>query len=297
MQRTIANQVQLVEPIGQGRFGQVFRAEWLGESVAVKIFSTRDETSFYRELDIFLTCMLRHPNIVEFKGADNKDTSISTQLWLLTEYHQQGSLFDVLETTRKLDINWTLRLLRSLANGLAFLHTELEGTHSKPAIAHRDLKTKNLLVKKCGQIAIADFGLAVRQRRCGLDLPLKVKAGTVRYLAPEVLDGTIGATFDAYRSADIYSVGLVLWEVLWRMEVNEHKLPYYDRVSCNPSEEEMLKVVVCQGWRPQPSRTSSAVSAELYSLAAECWTSNPFGRNHALVLRNAIDRCALRLNE
>ena len=48
------------------------------------------------------------------------------------------------------------------AQGVSHLHTEIFGTKGKPAMAHRDIKTKNILVKRDGACAIADFGLAVR---------------------------------------------------------------------------------------------------------------------------------------
>jgi hypothetical protein len=51
---------------------QVIRGVWKGDQVAVKIFVTRDETAYFREVDIYLTTMMRHPNILHFIGADNK---------------------------------------------------------------------------------------------------------------------------------------------------------------------------------------------------------------------------------
>lgn len=49
---------------GKGRYGEVWRGQWQGESVAVKIFSSRDEKSWFRETEIYNTVLLRHENIL-----------------------------------------------------------------------------------------------------------------------------------------------------------------------------------------------------------------------------------------
>lgn len=72
MQRSIAQQIVLKQCIGQGRFGEVHLGQWKGDPVAVKIFSTRDEESWFRESEIYQTVMLRHENILGFIAADNK---------------------------------------------------------------------------------------------------------------------------------------------------------------------------------------------------------------------------------
>lgn len=75
VQRSIARQIQLIEVIGKGRFGEVWRGSWRGEFVAVKIFSSREECSWFREAEIYQTVMLRHENILGFIAADNKGIS------------------------------------------------------------------------------------------------------------------------------------------------------------------------------------------------------------------------------
>ena len=80
----------MVEIVGKGRYGEVWRGRWRGENVAVKIFSSRDETSWFRESDIYQTVMLRHENILGFVASDNKDADTWTQLWLVTDYHENG---------------------------------------------------------------------------------------------------------------------------------------------------------------------------------------------------------------
>jgi len=84
--------------IGKGRYGEVWQGEWRGEYVAVKVFSSIDEKSWFREVEIFQTVMLRHENILGFIAADNKDTGTWIQLWLITEYMENGSLFDFLSS-------------------------------------------------------------------------------------------------------------------------------------------------------------------------------------------------------
>ena len=97
-----------------------------------------------------------------------------------------------------------------IATGLAHLHLEIQGTQGKPAIAHRDLKSKNILVSSDGSCAIGDLGLAVRHNSHSnsLDMPSNCKVGTKRYLAPEVLDGSIiESDFESFKQGDIYALG------------------------------------------------------------------------------------------
>ena len=81
----------------------------------------------------------------------------STQLWLITHYHEHGSLYDFLQR-QTLEPQLALKLAVSAACGLAHLHVEIFGTQGKPAIAHRDLKSRNVLVKSNLQCCIADLG-------------------------------------------------------------------------------------------------------------------------------------------
>ena len=56
--------IKIFNVLGKGRFGEVWRGEWRGENVAVKIFSSIDENSWFREVEIYQTVMLRHENIL-----------------------------------------------------------------------------------------------------------------------------------------------------------------------------------------------------------------------------------------
>uniref|UniRef100_A0A8C5IHW6 receptor protein serine/threonine kinase n=1 Tax=Junco hyemalis TaxID=40217 RepID=A0A8C5IHW6_JUNHY len=157
VQRTVARQITLMECVGKGRYGEVWRGVWHGESVAVKIFSSRDEQSWFRETEIYNTVLLRHDNILGFIASDMTSRNSSTQLWLITHYHENGSLYDFLQRTA-LDVDTCLGLASSIICGLVHLHVEIFGTQGKPAIAHRDLKSRNILVKSNRQCCIADLG-------------------------------------------------------------------------------------------------------------------------------------------
>ncbi|XP_017093723.2 TGF-beta receptor type-1 isoform X3 [Drosophila bipectinata] len=296
VQRSIARQVQLCHVIGKGRFGEVWRGRWRGENVAVKIFSSREECSWFREAEIYQTVMLRHENILGFIAADNKDNGTWTQLWLVTDYHENGSLFDYL-TTHAVDTNTMLNMSLSIATGLAHLHMDIVGTRGKPAIAHRDLKSKNILVKSNLSCAIGDLGLAVRhvEKDDSVDIPSTHRVGTKRYMAPEVLDETMNAQhFDSYKRADVYAFGLILWEIARRcnmgMIYDEYQLPYYDAVQPDPSIEEMKKVVCIERIRPNiPNRWhASDVLHNMAKVMKECWYPNPVARLTALRIKKTL---------
>ncbi|XP_021163490.2 activin receptor type-1 [Fundulus heteroclitus] len=298
VQRTVARQISLVECVGKGRYGEVWRGQWQGENVAVKIFSSRDEKSWFRETEIYNTVLLRHENILGFMASDMTSRNSSTQLWLITQYHENGSLYDYLQRVA-VETSEGLAMAVSVANGLVHLHTEFFGTEGKPAIAHRDLKSKNILVTKELRCCIADLGLAVTHTQADnlLDVGNNPKVGTKRYMAPEVLDETIQTDcFDAYKRVDIWAFGLVLWEIARRTYSNgiveDYKPPFYDQVPNDPSFEDMRKVVCVEQQRPFiPNRWfSDPTLSALVKLMKECWYQNPSARLTALRIKKTLEK-------
>jgi len=281
MQRTLARQITLEQVIGAGRYGSVHRGKWREDFVAVKIFSASDERSWFREIDIYQTVCLRHENILGYIAADNMDASTHTQLWLVTEYHENGSIYDYL-MNHTITIPILVKMMLSIASGLCHLHLPIDSTNGKVALAHRDIKTKNILVKKDLTCCIADLGLAVKEVRTPqknrralatangktdedanvvIDILPNPRVGTIRYMAPEILDETINMqNFESFKAADMYALGLVFWEILRRCRTNPQEndadpylIPYEGVTPGNPSSEQMRDAVCTRKLRPEPS--------------------------------------------
>ncbi|CAG6021432.1 serine/threonine-protein kinase receptor R3 [Menidia menidia] len=298
VQRTMARQISLAQCVGKGRYGEVWRGTWMGESVAVKIFSSRDEQSWFRETEIYNTVQLRHDNILGFIASDMTSKNSSTQLWLVTHFHELGSLYDFLQYS-SLEPESCLRMCLSVACGLVHLHTEIVSSQEKPAIAHRDLKSRNILVKRNGQCCIADLGLAVihSQSHDYLDVGNNPRVGTKRYMAPEVLDETIRVdVFESYKQTDIWALGLVFWEITRRTIVNgiveEYRPPFFDLVPSDPSFEEMKKVVCVDHQRPSLHNRlhSHPILSTIVKIMKECWYQNPTARLSALRVKKTLSK-------
>ena len=119
---TIARQIKLIYPsIGNGRFGEVYKGEWRAGYVAVKTFNSADEKSWENEYNIYMTNGFRNDNILGFITADNIDRGTYTELWLITEYHENGSLYDFLNL-HTLTPDLALKMCMCIVNGLDHIH-------------------------------------------------------------------------------------------------------------------------------------------------------------------------------
>lgn len=307
VQRTLAKQVALAECLGNGSGGgfggEVWRGIWHGENVAVKIYFSRDEAAWTRETEVYSQLLpSRHDNILGYVGSDMTSRASCTQLWLVTQYHPLGSLYDHLNRSpHPLTHHQTLNICLSVANGLLYLHTEIHGTRGKPAMAHRNLKSKNILVKTNGGCVIADFALAATQDRLMADR-VDLRQGTKRYMSPEILDQTVNVEcLESFRRADIYSLGLVMWEVCRRCISNgvalEYAMPYYEWLPSNnqePTVEEMRKLISLDQRRPPlPNRWhSDPTLAGMGKLMRECWHGKPAARLPILRVKKTLVKLA-----
>ncbi|KAA0185894.1 Receptor protein serine/threonine kinase, partial [Fasciolopsis buskii] len=169
---------------------------------------------------------------------------IKNEYRLAIEYASQGSLRGLLDRGEWLSLEHVIRLARDIVRGLCFLHADYP-TSNKPSIAHRDVKPENILIRSDGSACLSDFGQAtVLDSRTsdeartnsrtdhvtsnttstvstshGMNLEAVPKAGTLRYMAPEILDGAIQFTGCSILCTDIYSLALCLWELLTAVAV------------------------------------------------------------------------------
>ena len=211
--------------IGMGSYGRVYKASWRRTDVALKVLgdkhgdlnlSDEDVEALGQELveEASLMAELRHPNIVQFLGI-----CISPPC-LVTEFCCRGSLTALLRQAKTkpekaIELTWSRRLgvLADAARGMLYLHS-----NTPFAVLHRDLKSPNILVSDSWTAKVADFGLSRVLEEYHSRSTTGGVASNPRWLAPEVLGGE---TFTA--SADVFSFGVVMWEVLscdlpWRLQ-------------------------------------------------------------------------------
>lgn len=160
--------IELDERVGKGQFAEVWRAKLQQassgqyETVAVKIFPCEDHASWKNESRIFTDANLKHDSILQFLTAEERHCGLQKEYWLITAYHNQGNLKNYLS---KHILSWKdlQKMAGSLVTGVAHLHSDYTPCGSpKVPIAHRDIKSTNILIKNQQECVLCDFGIALR---------------------------------------------------------------------------------------------------------------------------------------
>ncbi|XP_073503651.1 TGF-beta receptor type-2-like isoform X2 [Phyllobates terribilis] len=284
--------IQLDLRVGKGRFAEVWRAKLKHaksghyETVAVKIFPAQEYCSWRNESNIFTDANLKHENVLQFITLEERSSGTHKEYWIITEYHARGNLKDYL-TRHRLSWKSLLDMAGSVVSGVAHLHSDYTpcGT-SKVAIAHRDIKSSNILVKNNSECALCDFGIALRldPALTAEDFANSGQVGTARYMAPEVLESRVNLEdMESFKQMDVYSLALVLWEMASRceaVEVKNYELPFGSMVQEPPCVETMRDVVLRGRGRPDipTSWRGHAGLDVLCDTISECWDHDPEAR-------------------
>lgn len=188
--------LKLCAMIGQGKYGSVWKGLINEQTVAVKIFPSHHKQFFLNEKDIYSVNLLESPHVLEYYGCDERRTlDDSIEYLLVMSLAPLGCLQDWLKNNT-MTFSVFIVMAKSVARGVAHLHSEArQGDLRKPCICHRDLNSRNVLVKADLTCVIADFGFAMktfgpRYEWKGELILAETKSfnevGTVRYLSPEV---------------------------------------------------------------------------------------------------------------
>ncbi|XP_036176581.1 bone morphogenetic protein receptor type-2 isoform X1 [Myotis myotis] len=289
--------LKLLELIGRGRYGAVYKGSLDERPVAVKMFSFANRQNFINEKNIYRVPLMEHDNIARFIVGDERVTADGRMEYLLVmEYYPNGSLCKYLSLHTS---DWvsSCRLAHSVTRGLAYLHTELpRGDHYKPAISHRDLNSRNVLVKNDGTCVISDFGLSMRLTGNRLVRPGEEdnaaisEVGTIRYMAPEVLEGAVNLRDceSALKQVDMYALGLIYWEIFMRCtdlfpgeSVPEYQMAFQTEVGNHPTFEDMQVLVSREKQRPkfpEAWKENSLAVRSLKETIEDCWDQDAEAR-------------------
>lgn len=198
--------LEFEQVIGRGGMGVVYRARQKvsGRVIALKVLAeecTREpafEERFEREARVLAS--LDHPNVVRFFNAG----STGGRFWLMMEYVEGVDLRKLMRT-QEVSPRESLNIVGRICDALQYAHDA--------GVVHRDIKPENILIDRAGTVKIADFGLAklVGRELGSVTLTRSDQSmGTPQYMAPEQIRKPLAVD----HRADIYSLGVVLYELL-----------------------------------------------------------------------------------
>ncbi|KAH3757180.1 protein kinase [Pelomyxa schiedti] len=256
------SELKMIEKLGEGSFGIVYKSKWRNCDVAVKELKAQNVDArlmkaFKQEIAILAS--LRHPNIVLYMGACTHMPHLS----ICTEFLSGGSVYQLLHERNdtKIDLEMALHLAKQMAVGLCHLHS------LHPKIIHRDCKSENLLLDSHFALKLCDFGLSIVEPSDGSNLTERV--GSPLWMSPEML------TRSAYtEKTDVYSFGVCLWEMI------SAEVPFGHITEMSV----LVDTVARKGQRP---KIPSGCPALLVEIITNCWCSSPATRPN---LREVIPR-------
>ena len=199
---TFAGRYQIIEELGRGGMGKVYRAidKKLNEEVALKLI--RPEISFDRRTlerfsnELKIARKIVHKNVSRmYHLSEENDTHYITM-----EYVRGEDLRGMIKMSRRLEIGTAIAIAKQVCEGLAEAH--------RLGVVHRDLKPGNIMIDKEGDVRIMDFGIARALESKGIT-DAGAMIGTPEYMSPEQVEGK-----EVDQRSDIYSLGVILFEMV-----------------------------------------------------------------------------------
>lgn len=243
--------INYTRTIAKGAFGEVWLASYGTDLVAVKKLLAVTPTGvgdFIAELNLLAT--LSHPRILALVGGCWDDQF--TDLQIVLEYMDSGDLLTVLRGATPAELTWEsgkATYCVQICEAVYYLHS------LQPALIHRDIKSRNILIDSRKGAKLSDFGES-RERTVAHTMTAGV--GTARWVAPEIILGE-----DYSELADIYSLGVLL------TELDTHQIPFQ---TLGLDESMIVQQVAVGKLRPKVSETCPEV---IRRLAHECLQFDP----------------------
>ncbi|XP_020219061.1 serine/threonine-protein kinase STY13 isoform X2 [Cajanus cajan] len=243
--------------IGEGAHGKVYEGRYGNEIVAIKVLhrgSTSEERAslenrFAREVNMM--SRVHHDNLVKFIGACKDPLMV-----IVTELLPGMSLRKYLTSIRpkQLDLDVAINFALDIARAMDWLHAN--------GIIHRDLKPDNLLLTANQKsVKLADFGLA---REESVTEMMTAETGTYRWMAPELYSTVTlrqGEKKHYNNKVDVYSFGIVLWELL------TNRMPFEGMSN--------LQAAYAAAFKQERPNIPDDISPELAFVIQSCWVEDP----------------------
>jgi serine/threonine protein kinase/Tfp pilus assembly protein PilF len=209
-----AGRYEIIEELGHGGMGRVYRVHdtKLNEEVALKLIRPdigADERTIERFRNEIKTARkISHKSVCRMYDFHEE----GKVLFLTMEYVRGEDLKGLIHRTKALTIGASLSIARQVAEGLAEAHNL--------GVVHRDLKPGNIMIDKDGNAKIMDFGIARSLAVEGITRE-GTMIGTPEYMSPEQVEGK-----EADRRADIYALGVILYEMVTGRVPFEGETPF-----------------------------------------------------------------------
>ena len=270
---------QIIDSLGQGGMGQVFKAEHsvMGRVVAIKVLpkgrSTEEAVENFKH-EIRVLANLDHPNLVRAYDAGH-DGNVH---FLVTEFVPGSDLRHLVRSGGKLNQQDAATIVTATAMGLQHAHEQ--------GLIHRDIKPGNVMVTPEGMVKVLDLGLAgfLQPEMQGNETEKLTDQGQARivgtadYLAPEIIEG--GA---ASATSDIYALGCTLYYAVTR------KVPFPGGSSVQKCQRHLCETPM------SPRRFNTELSKDFVTMISAMIEKDPKKRIQSAA--EVIDRLALWTNK